>query len=1085
MRKIIATTVAVIMFLGVGPVQAASFQDIYGNWAQQDIHRLASQNIVEGMEGQFMPQQPITRVQFAKLMVSAMGLADEAKAAARGDSGFKDIPANYWGNGYIIVAKEQGIINGYEDGAFRPNQLIRRDEISVILTRALGIGADSNKTTSSKVDFIDKAEIPKWAQDSVAQAVNFELINGYPDNTFRPTRSTTRAEATALINRYLTKLGWAYDFYGSVVEIDSKVKTVGIEIDGLKYTFVYNQNTDFYNDKLVASASMLKPGQKVYFNVDQMGVVTYLQISSSDIASQVKILHKQGDQVLRNQEIGSLAWKVELSPELLSEDKTKETKNPELSMEITKKEMGVQDFTRVTDSDGSGQIVAIIDTGVDPGHPDLQVTTGGQKKIVDWVDFTDEGKVYTQNRAVAQNGIIILEDEYQIGNITSKSGIYKMGFLQESYLTSEKGYGTDLNGNGKTNDQYAVLLVDAGKAGQYDTVYVDTNSNRSFTDEQALKVYKQQPQYGFIPGQNEKNKFDFVVAGLSTKGEYVHLGFDVNGHGTHVAGIAAANGQIQGVAPGAKIMAIKTVDGAGDAASWGNIISAVEYAAANGASVINLSLGLPINDPRGTHYVNQAIENISKKYGVHVVVAAGNSGPGLSTINVPGNSSGVISVGAFVSPAMWKQDYGYDIPLETLWFFSSMGPRLDGAQVPMVVAPGSAVSSWIFRGYELKEGTSMAAPHVTGAVALLAQEAARQKVQITPQTMRKALAMGSRNLSHLTDMEQGYGVVNLLSSWYALKNLKPGNEFAVQVFNQKYNNGPGLYARGFEPGQLTYKLFNLGSYSQKLMLSTNAPWVEVDQKEVNVPRNGARRFDVNFNSLDKPGLYSSRIKADNPDTPGIDLEIFNTLVKPYYLSSDKENKFLESNSLPAAQYKRYYISVPKGTNQMDIKLEVPTVTQGKYAGRARLHVFTPSGEEFKHDLLDWAGVAPDSPGKGTASKTVSRPQPGIWEVVVYSSSTLSEYKLTESQYTLTIEAKDVEAQAQVDNRSDLLVGVLPQRLVISQKNIVTLQVRYRLDKRPYQGVIEINGKVYSVNNGRVVFSIIPQTENPVIEVKTV
>ncbi|MHB8170291.1 MAG: S8 family serine peptidase [Thermincolia bacterium] len=1085
MRKFVATAVAVFVFLGAGPVQAATFQDTNGNWAQQDIHRLASQKIVEGIEGKFMPQQPVTRVQFAKLMVSAMGLADEAKAVARVQAGFKDIPANYWGTGYIIVAREQGIINGYDDGTFRPDQLIRRDEISIILMRAVGLGKDEKEDTHS-LDFTDKEEIPGWAEDAVNQAVKMELINGYPDKTFRPTRSTTRAEATALINRYLAKLGGAYDFYGNVVEVDNKVKTIVIEIERDKYTFVYNQDTVFYNNELLASASMVQPDHKVNFNLNQMGYITYLQINPSPMAQGIKILHQKT--ILSPQDTGSasLSKKVQLSPgNLLAEDKLKENKNPELSLEITKKEMRVQDFVRVTDSDGSGQTIAIIDSGVGPGHPDLQITTGGQKKIVDWVDFTDEGKVYTQNRAYAHNGIIILEDEYQIGNISSKSGIFKMGFLQESLITSSKGYGTDLNSNGKTNDQYAVLLVDALKAGQYDTVYVDTNGDRNFTNEQTLKTYKQQPQYAFIPGIQEKSKFDFVVAGLSTKGEYVQFGFDVNGHGTHVAGIAAANGQVQGVAPGAKIMAVKVVDGAGYTDSWANTISAVEYAAANGASVINLSLGLLINDPRGTHYVNQAIENISKKYGVHIVVAAGNSGPGLSTINVPGNSAGVISVGAFISPAMWKQDYGYDIPLESLWFFSSMGPRPDGAQVPMVVAPGSAVAPWVFRGYELKEGTSMAAPHVTGAVALLVQEAARQKVQVTPQTMRKALAMGARNLPHLTDMEQGYGVVNVLNTWSALKTLKPGNEFAVQVFNQKYNNGPGLYARGFEPGQLTYKLLNLGSSGQKLVLDTNAPWVEVNQKEINVPRNGARRFDVKFNSPDSPGLYSGRIKADNPDTPGVDLEIFNTLVKPYYLSSDKENKFQESGKLTASQFKRYYVSVPYGTNQMDIKLEVPAEAQGKFAGRVRLHVFTPSGEEFKPDLLDWAGVAPDSPGKPTTSKTVSRPQPGIWEVVVYSSATLSEYKLTEAQYALSIEAKDVKAQAQEYNRSNLLIGVLPRKLVIGQKNFVTLQVRYRLDKRPYQGVIEINGKVYSVNNGRVVFPIVPQTENPDIEVKTI
>jgi len=1083
MRRIIATVVAVFMFLGAGPVQAAAFQDIYGNWARQDIHRLSSQKIVDGAGGQFMPDQPVTRAQFAKLIVSAMGLADEAKAAARFPSGFRDVPVSYWGNGYIIVAREKGVIYGYEDSSFRPEQLIRRDEIAVILVRALGITANQNDIF--KLNFTDKDEISDWARGSIAQAVEKELINGYPDNTFRPIRSTTRAEATALINRYLSKLGQAYDFLGTIIEVDNKVKTIIIEIDGQNYTFVYNQATVFYNDKLLGSASMLQSGQRAFFNVDQFGVITYLQVTDLPVQPGAKIVHQTSAQDIKGQAVSPLPRKVYLSPgKMLAEIKPKETENPEKSMEVTKKEMEVQEFIRDTGSDGSGQTVAIIDTGVDPGHPDLQYLPTGDKKIIDWVDFTNEGKVFTQNRTSAYNGIIVLEDEYEIGNITSKSGIYKLGFLQESYLNSPVGYGADLNKNGRSTDQYAVLLVDSAKSGNYDTVYVDTNGNRRFTDEQALKVYSQQRQYTYIISENGKSKFDLVVAGISTKGDYVQLGFDYNGHGTHVAGVSAANGQIQGVAPGAKIMAIKAIDGAG-VAEWDNIIKAVEYAARNGATVINLSLGYPGNDPRGTSYESQAIESIAKKYGVHIVAAAGNSGPGLSTINVPANSQGVISVGAFISPAMWKQDYGYNVTSDSLWFFSSMGPRQDGAQVPMVVAPGSAVSTVAFRGYDLMEGTSMAAPHVSGVVALLAQEAARNKVRVTPETMRKALAMGARNLPHLTDVEQGYGVVNVPNTWQALKTLKPGAAFSVQVFNRRLNSGPGLYARGFEPGQLTYRIYNLGTENQKLHLSTGAPWLYANQNELNIPRNGSRRFDVTFNDLDRPGLYSSRIKADNPSTPGVELEIFNTLIKPFYLGKNKENSFIENGILTAGQYKRFYVAVPKGTNQMNINLEIPTDNQGKFAGRARLHIYTPDGEEFKPDLTDFAGVNPDSAGKPEVLKSVDRPQPGIWEIVVYSSATLSEYGLTSSRYTLSIEAKDVEPQSKEANNSDLLIGLLPRPLILGEKNFLTLQVRYRLDKRPYQGVVEINGKVYSVNNGRVVFPIIPQVENPVIEVSTV
>jgi len=1082
MKKLVAITMALSMLLGAGPTQAAALNDIYGSWAQQDIHRLSSQKIVEGTGGQFSPDRPVSRVQFAKMLVSAMGLADEARVATRANSGFKDVPTTYWGNGYIIVAKEQGIINGFEDGTFKPEQLIRRDEIAVMMMRALGTSGDSS--TVPQLSFADKELIPRWAADSIFEAVKQEFINGYPDNTFRPTKSTTRAEATVLINRYLAKLGQAYDFYGEIMQVDERLKTILINIDGQNYTFVFNADTIIYNGEVLRGSNILRTEQKILFNVNQFGIITLVKTTEKQNDEGASIAHFSSALKQSVGYNGSANNVIKLkSSKLLAEGSTNyQEVSPELSLEVTKNEMGVQRFTKDYGSNGSGQIIAIIDTGVDPGHPDLLFLPDGAQKIIDWVDFTEEGKISTLNRATAYNGSIVLEDEYRIGRIKSKSGIFRIGFLQEESLKTEGGNGFDINLNG-SEDQYAVLLVDSSESGQYDTVYVDTNSDKSFTNEQPLQSFKSQHQFAYIPSANGKEKFDFVIADISTKGEYVQLGFDSNGHGTHVSGIAAANGQIQGVAPGAKIMAIKAINGAG-VADWDDIIRAVEYAAKNGAKVINLSLGYPGNDPRGTSYESQAIEAISKKYGVHVVVAAGNSGPGLSTINVPANSQSVISVGAFISPAMWKQDYGYEVKEDSLWYFSSMGPRKDGAQVPMVVAPGSAVSTVTFRGYNLLEGTSMAAPHVTGAVALLAQEAAKNKITVTPETMRRAIAIGARVIPHLSDVEQGYGEVNVPNAWAALKNLKPGTEFSVQVFNQKLNNGPGLYAKGFEPGQLSYKVFNLGQGNQKLQLSTTAPWLLPSQKELNIPMAGARRFDVSFQNPQEPGLYTGRIKADNPNTPGIDLEIFNTIINPIYIGKLRQNTFENKAKLTAGQFKRYYIDVPKGTGKIDINLAINPDGQGKLLGRARLHVFTPDGDEYKQDLVDFAGISPDGKNKPLVTKAISKPQPGIWEVVVYSSATLSEYGLGDSQYNLTVNAGELETLSQDSNSSNLLLGILPRPLEVGKKNYLTLQVRYRLDKRPYQGVVEINGKVYSVNNGRVVFAIVPESSNPAIEVKT-
>src|SRR5699024_2793151 len=123
---------------------------------------------------------------------------------------------------------------------------------------------------------------------------------------------------------------------------------------------------------------------------------------------------------------------------------------------------------------------------------------------------------------------------------------------------------------------------------------------------------------------------------------------DDNGHGTHVAGIIAANGQLKGVAPDASIMAYKVVDEKGYG-QVSDIIAAVDAAAdtenPNRADVINMSLGLPEDE---SVPLALAAENAVES-GVVVVVSAGNNGPDYQTVTSPGGADGVLTVGASTS----------------------------------------------------------------------------------------------------------------------------------------------------------------------------------------------------------------------------------------------------------------------------------------------------------------------------------------------------------------------------------------------------------------------------------------------------
>lgn len=118
------------------------------------------------------------------------------------------------------------------------------------------------------------------------------------------------------------------------------------------------------------------------------------------------------------------------------------------------------------------------------------------------------------------------------------------------------------------------------------------------------------------------------------------LPIDTNGHGTQVAGVIAANGQITGIAPKAKILAYKVSED-GEGVSSDLIIKAIDRAISDGADIINISLGVNKTNTNIDHAVDRALDQ-----GILVVVAAGNDGPNQSSIGSPGRNQGAITVGA-------------------------------------------------------------------------------------------------------------------------------------------------------------------------------------------------------------------------------------------------------------------------------------------------------------------------------------------------------------------------------------------------------------------------------------------------------
>ncbi len=234
---------------------------------------------------------------------------------------------------------------------------------------------------------------------------------------------------------------------------------------------------------------------------------------------------------------------------------------------------------------------------------------------------------------------------------------------------------------------------------------------------------------------------------------------DRDGHGTHVASTIAGTGKASdgantGVAPGAKLLVGKVCGGNGCPESA--ILAGMEWAAANGAKVVNLSLGGP--DTAADDPLELAVERLSAEHGILFVVAAGNDGGyGAETVSSPASADAALAVGAVDDD-------------DVVTGFSSRGPRVDDAALkPEIVAPGNEIMAARSRLSDLGErgdryatlsGTSMATPHVAGAAAILAQ----QHPDWTGARLKAALIGSAKPLADTEVYAQGAGRVDVARS---------------------------------------------------------------------------------------------------------------------------------------------------------------------------------------------------------------------------------------------------------------------------------------------------------------------------------
>ncbi|MHA6484931.1 S-layer homology domain-containing protein [Paenibacillus sp. strain BS8-2] len=183
----------------------ASFEDVMKHWAKEEIERMAARRIVLGISATaFNPDQLVTRAEFAALVTRTLGLST---ASSDTTPSFQDITEEEWYYEAVKTAVEAGIVLGYEDGTFKPNKTITRQEMAVMINRAMTFAGYSNSGSQSGGQvFADADTFQSWAKESIMLLGSLGIVNGVGENDYAPNETATRAQSSVILYRMLKRL---------------------------------------------------------------------------------------------------------------------------------------------------------------------------------------------------------------------------------------------------------------------------------------------------------------------------------------------------------------------------------------------------------------------------------------------------------------------------------------------------------------------------------------------------------------------------------------------------------------------------------------------------------------------------------------------------------------------------------------------------------------------------------------------------------------------------------------------------------------------------------------------------------------
>ncbi|MGB3959691.1 MAG: S-layer homology domain-containing protein, partial [bacterium] len=185
-----------------------SFADLEGHWAREAVELMAARRIIAGMSAQeFAPDLPVTRAQLVTMLVKAL----ELEPVTPEEGTFRDVEAGTWYYTPVETAYRAGLVAGRGRGEFDPSAPVTRQEMAVMVARALEISS-GRATNTYPVEanlrrFEDQVDIAPWARGAVARLVEEGIMSGMPGRIFAPQGTATRAQAAVVLKNMLQVLG--------------------------------------------------------------------------------------------------------------------------------------------------------------------------------------------------------------------------------------------------------------------------------------------------------------------------------------------------------------------------------------------------------------------------------------------------------------------------------------------------------------------------------------------------------------------------------------------------------------------------------------------------------------------------------------------------------------------------------------------------------------------------------------------------------------------------------------------------------------------------------------------------------------